>query len=1239
MLFGDMKEELLIEAEEIAPHRETKVFRQTADSQLDGQKGVGHAFFAVQGAELGGGGHMVGLFFREWIWRRGISKAPLSLGRYQNHHTVIHLSAACTKFLFASLAGVLLLATPGYVIASDPPYRVSLASLLADSTSNRITIPGEGLTITDIPFKAQVTEKNTGLRAEDFAQLVSALSLATVAGINGSNSQLGLLLKMSSDQGAVREGRLDARGMVQMRENEMMSWITLFVAAPDSVPWLTTLIGKPTFIAVNTKRDQLEITLHPTLPNNFTLQLVIPSSDPGQVAGSLSNTAVELTFNGVSGEARKGGDQKDVPAGSQQAETAAKPPTSVASAASKSLPAQAAGVTPSQLINSTSQKSESGGAVVTQGTGGGASSGAGSGSQGGSSNDSRLICERRIVGDGHHLSPIVPGDPSKANADADYASFPGGEVRISHGTAIVQIGGVKVGQVATLAVDSSTPQSIIAGYTWAMPEAIGVVTPQTSSPASKSSSGTLYIAGLGYPQNAKGFGGFEWSLTNTHRGESAVLVEGAGSLSNALLVLGNSNNVGYRRVERAELPQGVTISYQYMDQWNASITLDDPRSGTVITRYSKQPAEDPAIIRVVKSAQVGDTIFEQAQFSFQHIATNTIALSQVKNLSNGATYDLKWRDDLRPAQWGSPEHAQYDKEENRAGIPFLKEVSGAASVLLRGQGGLQQIPSSPPSYTHRVSEAIVQGRQFFAGNEVVTDGLLTSASDATPGLSKVARTTFTDHTNPKANTGSVARRYNPNWLVRTQSWPEEVTTRGAKVALKHNDAGAVIEERRFLTTNQTWTSKYTREGYWLKSASVYDGTELKVEGDPKHPIAVKVKTPAGTYSATLSWTDYQSGSLAQKLLTKYTEQAPSGETRTTSFVWDRDLLKSITHNDGTTTEFDTTSITAKTAYGAEMIRLVLDQRFESARYADPMGFNRESTLQGGVLSSALRLNADLIHEHKTTYGTGTSQSGSVTTQNAFGTGRGAGGYTRVASSTNEGLNAMSNETDSDGQTQASTSQGELSRVSGAVSCAANGVMVQPGACSTTFTMESPAKVPWSSPSLGIDKAHITKETNTAGKTEYKLYLWVSNNAYDKARVLIIQSKSLDQRQVNYQVELKSLNDGGWCSPFIPVNDILKKAWALNCEAPRTAGDGELDSGLPPAPLLVRCDIPKDEACPSDGSEARLTVILAAGEGDPHQDPFSPYLMPPVFRHNGNISGFTGALSNLSVAKAEPGVCD
>jgi hypothetical protein len=56
MLFGDMKEELLIEAEEIAPHRETKVFRQTADSQLDGQKGVGHAFFAVQGAELGGEG-------------------------------------------------------------------------------------------------------------------------------------------------------------------------------------------------------------------------------------------------------------------------------------------------------------------------------------------------------------------------------------------------------------------------------------------------------------------------------------------------------------------------------------------------------------------------------------------------------------------------------------------------------------------------------------------------------------------------------------------------------------------------------------------------------------------------------------------------------------------------------------------------------------------------------------------------------------------------------------------------------------------------------------------------------------------------------------------------------------------------------------------------------------------------------------------------------------------------------
>jgi hypothetical protein len=178
------------------------------------------------------------------------------------------------------------------------------------------------------------------------------------------------------------------------------------------------------------------------------------------------------------------------------------------------------------------------------------------------------------------------------------------------------------------------------------------------------------------------------------------------------------------------------------------------------------------------------------------------------------------------------------------------------------------------------------------------------------------------------------------------------------------------------------------------------------------------------------------------------------------------------------------------------------------------------------------------------------------------------------------------------------------------------------------------------PALAINNGFITRESTDAGEEKYFLNLEVSNNTVDEGRILIVRSKALQLRNIDHALTLQLLTPNGiQCAPFISLEDLRTKAWALPCEVPRTAGPDFMAPGLFLAPYLFKCEIPKEEACPSDGSDEGIAVILAAGERwliD--QDEESRYHKPPLWGSHGTINGFGGVLSNLWEAKAIPGVC-
>jgi hypothetical protein len=100
-----------------------------------------------------------------------------------------------------------------------------------------------------------------------------------------------------------------------------------------------------------------------------------------------------------------------------------------------------------------------------------------------------------------------------------------------------------------------------------------------------------------------------------------------------------------------------------------------------------------------------------------------------------------------------------------------------------------------------------------------------------------------------------------------------------------------------------------------------------------------------------------------------------------------------------------------------------------------------------------------------------------------------------------------------------------------------------------------------------------------------------------------------------------------------------KAWGLKCEPKRTRGDE--DPTLPVPPQIMKCEVAKRDACPTE-TDSRFLVMLAAGENalkNGSDDEELPYNKPPLFATKGYTNGFQGVYSNMWQVQPDPSICD
>jgi hypothetical protein len=846
-----------------------------------------------------------------------------------------------------------------------------------------------------------------------------------------------------------------------------------------------------------------------------------------------------------------------------------------------------------------------------------------------------------IVFGPQYRAQIAAGNPYLATAEANYIPFKGGLARVSYNTVSVQLRDIIVGQIAPVATDSSTAQTILAGADYAMRESVGLGRSPESmgrSGGGSEANGTaadgadiLYIAGIGFPSKARGLGGFEWRRSGGTAQGDTVLVSSPGSASNTVLVFEPSRSItGYSKIREIRSAQGVVTKYKYLSQWDVVIETTHPKKGSILTKYTQQPTDSIRQIVVVKTIEIGRTSIEQAKYTFEmRPGVLTYSLAKYEDLQTSQEYEAIFgaRGDI-PQQYASRAHADLDPI-NQITIPsfdgFRKNSSFGGLEIRGSAGAYQQSPGTTPFFTISATEIAIAGRQYLTGGTGFEDAFVTMKNTSS----------FLDYTNPRASDALRIREFPDDWQQRTQNRPAANTSAGIKTKYEYNDVGAVTVVRNIFSSGAKWESLFTRDAYWLKSASIYDGTTMNIIGDPRYPSQVIMKTAIGTYTARLQWQEYVQDNLTQMLLTNYSETAPNGVTSSVSLSWDNDTLASVTDNNGLTTAFNDTSVAMYDAAGLEMVQTQMESTFASYRAALPTGFSFTAVLDQGVLSRLAALNGVTLSQSKTNLGEATSTPDSFTTRSVTGTESNAAGDLATTSKETSLTTTTVSSTGPRGDFLASSSNGSGQSLAGTCpQVTINGLTTTPGACSQTFVTEKRANPVYAAPALGIESYRIIKKDG-----KYFLILSTSLNAADDAAVLVIASPALDKAGKTPELKLFTPLPLRQCFNDILTLDSVQKAFGLRCVAGRT-GDAKNTEGWPAAPLETQCEISREDACPSNGI---LTVVLAAGVlGKSIDDETLPqFRSPPLFveAENYYTNGFQGKFSNIVQVIPDPTLCD
>jgi hypothetical protein len=1107
--------------------------------------------------------------------------------------------------------------SPPQALCQSAPTEIPFPRLLEQK---EVIIPPSGLVFT-VPPRYRAREDNTGLPLEEYVRLRTFLEDAKQIGPNtplaGDSSYITLDLRTGGQL------QLWSDGFIKGKLPELTYWVNLFKIKADSTPLLVGMVGLKSGISqqdsaggkkftISSLTTPLQVSFsvsaytasQPLATVRFSRPLQDSPSQAANVgrAGSMAGTSP--SSSGSSGAA---------PGGTWASSTSS-PSVSTASSSSTS----AGGTLPGSSTRLSTTSGASNGAA--SGGAGGAPGGPGTIGTGGTGDDS-LSCAQIHLGRPTEAT-IAGGDPNLANSEADYIPVFGGFLRSAWNTVTAVIGPVSVGQGNPNAVTSDSPQNILEGADYRQAGTAGMRTANSqggsnafSSSSSSSGGDVLYLDGLGFPNEARGFAGFQWERKELPDGRTAALITAPGSANNALLIFGAPNKLGYSRIQEIHLAREQKILYQLEDQWNATSTYTDPLKGSIITRWTKQPSDNANLFDVIKTTQIGNTIIEEALFTFTHAGGGIFSLSRYKDLSSGATFNFAFGKDSMPLQWTSKGHTANDRGFGNV-LRSFDGISGDLNVLFPRDTGLrQQHPSDTPFYTMPIAGIEFNGRQFRTATNTLNQQMETGSSATAPKLFS----SFLDVTNPS----STVREFGSDWKSRDNNYAAATISNGFRTEFERNTVGAVTKVRQVFANGKAWESTFEREGYWLKSAQLYNGSKIEVEGDPIHPDAIVYTTALGTYRTEFNWDTYTSGELTQHLLTSITERNPDGSERKATLTWDKDTLTSVTSPDGVTTTISSTEVAARAANGDVIAKVLSSRSFTSYKEVFPSTLSTASSLQGGVIQTLTTFAGGTIHQSSTTLGKGAVNS---TTQVTSGVTKNAANDESSTSTNRSARQSIATQSGSGGTSETKATQSPLSD---APTCqtACNGIPCGPQPCSAPWMTAPKQEIPLDGPALSIVRTDTFKDNG-----RYYLKLYYAHTVKGEAAALVLKGNraaKVDEFQLNPPLQ---------CGAVVPNLESLNKASTLNCTFENSGGllkpDGTIEGKMPP--LVSVCEVDPEDAC--GGMEIQLAAGSTVERGNNQPVSGSAYQQGPAFKQNGQTKGFSGVLSNRYRVTGVPALC-
>lgn len=640
-----------------------------------------------------------------------------------------------------------------------------------------------------------------------------------------------------------------------------------------------------------------------------------------------------------------------------------------------------------------------------------------------------------------------------------------------------------------------------------------------------------------------------------------------------------------------------------------------PPKGSIVSRWTKQPSDNPNIFDVIETTQIGNTIIEKALFTFTHAGGGIFSLTKYKDLSSGATFNFAFGKDSIPRQWTSKGHTENDKGFRKM-LRSFDGISGDLNVLFpRARGLRQQHPSDTPFYTMPIAGIEFNGRQFRTATNTLNQQMGADPSGGAPKLFS----SFLDVTNPS----STVREFNSDWRRKNNNYSSARISNGFRTEFERNTVGAVTKMRQVFANGKAWESTFEREGYWLKSAQLYDGTKIEVEGDPIHPDAIVYTTALGTYRTDLSWETYASAELTQHLLKSITETTPDGSERKATFTWDKDTLTSFTSPDGITTTISSTEVAARAANGDMIARVLSSRSFTGYTEVFPNTFSTESTLQGGVIKALTRFAGGTVHDSSTTLGKGAVNS---TTQTTSGVTKNAA---NDASSTSTKRSARQSTAMQSGSAGTSETTATQSLLSDAPTCqtTCNGIPCGPQPCSAPWMTTPKQEIPLDGPALSIVRTDTFREN---GRHYLKLYY--AHTVKGEAVALVLKGKRATK------IDEFPLNPPPQCGALTPNLESINKASTLNCTFENSRGllkpDGTMEGKMPP--LVTVCEVDPEDAC--GGMDIQLAAGATVERSSNQPVSGSAYQQGPAFKQNGQTKGFSGVLSNRYTVPPVPALC-